>query len=45
MYVLVRPLISDKAKGGQENIVLNDNGHSLNEPQEFSNVFINVLIT
>ena len=36
---VVRPLISDKAKSGQETIVLNDNGHILNEPQEFSNVF------
>ncbi len=30
---VVRPLTSDKAKGGQKTIVLNDNGHILNKPQ------------
>ncbi len=44
LWNVVRLLISDKAKGGQQTIVLNDNGHILNEPSMVSTVLINVLI-
>ncbi len=36
---VVRPLISDKVKGGHETIVLSDNGQIFNNPTQVSNVF------
>ncbi len=35
----VKPFISDDVKGGQEIVILNHNGHILNEPQRVSNAF------